>query len=79
MVYSIQLTLSLLFDSIFGDPRWYPHPVRGIGWIIDRSESFYRGTIKNLRLGGTFTVITVIALTSAVVLFLLTLTSMFSP
>lgn len=78
MVYSIQLTLSLICDSIFGDPRWYPHPVRGIGWLIDRSESVYRRSCKNLQIGGTLTVITVIGLTSALVFSLVYLTSLIS-
>jgi adenosylcobinamide-phosphate synthase len=27
-----------LLDGLVGDPRWLPHPVRGIGWLIDRGE-----------------------------------------
>lgn len=27
-----------LLDGLVGDPRWLPHPVRGIGWLIARGE-----------------------------------------
>ena len=33
-------------DLIFGDPRWFPHPVRGIGWMIQRTERFLRRFAK---------------------------------
>ena len=29
----IQILLALLLDFLFGDPRWFPHPVKGIGWL----------------------------------------------
>lgn len=35
---SIILSASVL-DIMLGDPRWFPHPVRGIGWLIQRLES----------------------------------------
>lgn len=25
-------------DALIGDPEWIPHPIRGIGWCIDRVE-----------------------------------------
>ena len=30
---SIQILLALLLDFLIGDPRWLPHPVRGIGGL----------------------------------------------
>ena len=30
----IVLVLALVLDAIIGDPRWIPHPVKGIGVII---------------------------------------------
>src|ERR1700693_3935201 len=29
-----EIGIALLLDILLGDPRWLPHPVRGIGWII---------------------------------------------
>jgi len=35
--------LSAFFlDLVLGDPQWLPHPVRGIGWLIDRIEKVLR-------------------------------------
>ena len=39
-------------DLVFGDPRWLPHPVRGIGWLINRSERLWRMSGVSLRLAG---------------------------
>lgn len=39
-------------DILFGDPPWFPHPVRGIGWLIKKSEGAFRGAIKDERLSG---------------------------
>lgn len=27
-----------LLDQIFGDPYFLPHPIRGIGWLIAKTE-----------------------------------------
>jgi hypothetical protein len=27
------LLAAFVLDLFFGDPRWLPHPVRGIGWL----------------------------------------------
>lgn len=35
-----------LLDLIFGDPRWLPHPVRGIGLYISLLERWIRGSVK---------------------------------
>lgn len=71
MGYSFQLLLCFILDCIFGDPRWYPHPIRGIGWIINKSEEYFRRIISNEYIAGLFTVITVIGSTISIVVFLL--------
>lgn len=78
MVYSIQLIFCFLIDCIFGDPRWYPHPVRGIGWIISKSEKYYRKVIQSQYIAGLFTVLTVIGSTVGVVVLLLFMAGSFS-
>ncbi len=54
-------------DLVLGDPRWLPHPVRGIGWLINRSENFWRTSAVSLRLAGTLMCFVVVGLTTAVV------------
>jgi adenosylcobinamide-phosphate synthase len=34
--------LALLLDLLFGDPRWMPHPVRGMGRLIEAGERTLR-------------------------------------
>jgi adenosylcobinamide-phosphate synthase len=43
-----------LLDLIFGDPPSFPHPVKGIGWLIKKLEGPFRFIIKNERIAGTF-------------------------
>ena len=31
-----------LMDQIFGDPYFLPHPIRGIGWLIAKTEKALR-------------------------------------
>jgi len=78
MEYSFLFILSLVLDSIFGDPRWYPHPVCGIGWIISRCENLFRKTVSSAHLAGLLTVITVTCSTVAIVFSLLFLAQLFS-
>lgn len=42
--------LSAFFlDLVLGDPQWLPHPVRGIGWLIDRIEKVLRRFTRSPR------------------------------
>ena len=31
-----------LLDQLFGDPYFLPHPIRGIGWLIAKTEKTLR-------------------------------------
>ncbi len=33
---------AFVLDRLFGDPRWLPHPIRGIGLLIERLETLFR-------------------------------------
>ena len=33
MLFYFYISVSLVLDLIAGDPRWFPHPVRFIGWL----------------------------------------------
>ena len=36
------LLLGFGVDLLLGDPRWLPHPVQGIGWLIGKLEAVLR-------------------------------------
>lgn len=46
---SVLLTLPLAYglDLILGDPRWLPHPVRGLGALIQQWEKFLRAHLRS--------------------------------
>lgn len=50
------LLAACVLDIFFGDPRWFPHPVRGIGWLAARMESFTRRLPLSARNSGRLTV-----------------------
>ena len=40
---ALDLTLAFFMDRWLGDPEGWPHPVRGMGWLISRLETRLRG------------------------------------
>lgn len=71
MSYILQLSAAILLDFLFGDPRWFPHPVRGIGRLCRWSEALFRTLFTNLYLAGICTVLLVTTVTGTVVYLLL--------
>jgi adenosylcobinamide-phosphate synthase len=71
MSYILQLSAAVILDFILGDPRWFPHPVRGIGRLCSWSEALSRALFKNLYLAGFCTVLTVTTVTGTIVYLLL--------
>ena len=63
MNLELQIVLALLLDSMFGDPRWLPHPVRLIGMVAVQCENFFRAIIGNEKAAGIVTLLAVLALT----------------
>jgi adenosylcobinamide-phosphate synthase len=51
-------------DLVLGDPRWLPHPVRGIGWLIARQDKLYPRT----RPAGVLLWLVTVGVTAGVVL-----------
>jgi adenosylcobinamide-phosphate synthase len=55
---TVPLIVGYILDLLFGDPHWFPHPVKGFGWIISKSEQlinkgkarFVKGSILSLLL-----------------------------
>lgn len=60
-----------ILDLIFGDPYWMPHPVKGIGWVISKTECFLRKRFRNLKLAGILLASFVILVTYLVVKFII--------
>lgn len=46
-MHIMELTIGFILDLIIGDPNNPFHPVRGIGWITSKLESFFRKILKN--------------------------------
>ncbi|MGB3212012.1 MAG: adenosylcobinamide-phosphate synthase CbiB [Desulforhopalus sp.] len=67
MTFYLQLLASIVLDALFGDPRWFPHPVRGIGWLCSWSEKITRALFCNPYLAGLVTVIAVVGGTGGIV------------
>jgi len=65
-ISAIHIGLAFLIDLIMGDPRWFPHPVRFMGFLIKRTEDilrkFLRGSLME-RIGGVILVLIVIGIT----------------
>lgn len=56
--------MALLLDLLLGDPRWLPHPVAAMGWLIQRGEAMLRRIFKSpagLRLAGALLTISLVA------------------
>ncbi len=89
MTEAITLTAAYLLDLAIGDPKWLPHPVRGIGWTIEKMEKILRRSevrsqrseVKKVteKLSGVLLVATVVGATYGVFYFInkLLLTSPF--
>lgn len=61
------LLCAYLLDLAVGDPDWFPHPVRGIGRLIQGGERVTRRWWRNERLAGALTVVWVVSVTGLVV------------
>jgi adenosylcobinamide-phosphate synthase len=65
MTLTVQLCSAVALDLLIGDPRWLPHPVRGIGWLAQRLEAPLRRLVKNDYAGGVIVVLFIVSFTSA--------------
>jgi adenosylcobinamide-phosphate synthase len=61
------LVAGVALDLALGDPRWLPHPVRGIGWLASAAERMWRATGLPLRVAGAFFCFSVVSLSTAIV------------
>ena len=66
---SLSILLAYFLDILLGDPYWLPHPVRGIGKLINYLEKKLRKFISNQRLSGIILTVTLVGLTYLGVFF----------
>ncbi len=78
-IFELQLICVLALDLLLGDPRWFPHPVRIIGWFCVRIEALSRRLFAGKRLAGMATVLAVLIMTLALVAVLFHLAALISP
>ena len=72
MIYptTTALALGVLMDLLLGDPRWLPHPIRGMGLLIKALEGFLRN-IRYEKVSGCILVCAVlVTIVSAVIVTL---------
>lgn len=70
MAYIVQLLSAITLDLLMGDPRWLPHPVRGIGKLCVFSERLTRAICSDLLIAGFLTAVIVPAGTIGCMFFL---------
>lgn len=76
---TLTLASAYLLDLAVGDPRWLPHPVRGLGWVISRGEPLVRARLRNEVAAGGLLVLVITAGTWWLVHGLLWAAGRFSP
>lgn len=76
----IDVLIAYIIDLIAGDPYWLPHPVRFIGRLVKKSESFLRrftsktskeNVARSERIAGVILMIAVVAATFLIVFAIL--------
>lgn len=78
-IFELQLLCALALDLLLGDPRWFPHPVRIIGWFCVHLEALFRSLVASQRLAGGVTVLAVLVVTVGSVALLLLAAALLSP
>lgn len=77
-LFELQLIAALCLDLCIGDPRWFPHPVRIIGFFCTRLEIIFRRFLSSEYMAGLMTLIFVLLLTIGGTASLLFLSELFS-
>lgn len=68
---SLIILSALLLDLIIGDPRWLPHPVVAIGYLINWLDRWLRRDWLNERLAGILLLLIVVTCSAGITLILL--------
>nr|WP_320011212.1 adenosylcobinamide-phosphate synthase CbiB [uncultured Desulfobulbus sp.] len=56
----LALPAAFILDTLLGDPRWLPHPIRWMGKAIELTEPLFRRWFANEKLAGGFFAATLI-------------------
>ncbi|MBI4828993.1 MAG: cobalamin biosynthesis protein CobD [Nitrospinae bacterium] len=67
MSLSWQILAAAALDLALVDPRWAPHPARGMGWFLTRLERMTRAAFADPLLAGAMTVFTALVAVIGVV------------
>jgi adenosylcobinamide-phosphate synthase len=78
MFFEIKIAAALIVDQFVGDPRWFPHPVRIIGWSCRWFEEIFRSRFQSKKLAGFCTVVSVLLVTMITVGMFLGVAASFS-
>ncbi len=78
-LFDFQLLAALILDIVFGDPVWFPHPVRIIGFFCNKFETIFRHMFSSEYVAGLLSFISVLAVTTGGTALLLYLIYTFSP
>jgi len=57
----LKIIVAYFLDLLIGDPRWFPHPVKGMGRLIVYIEKWLRRTVLNRRTAGVILAIVVVS------------------
>jgi adenosylcobinamide-phosphate synthase len=78
--YLLCLVAAVLLDLLLGDPRWYTHPVRVIGWLCSFGEKYCRRWLPQREtLAGTATALSVLGSVFIILWGLLSLARIIHP
>ncbi|MBI3012262.1 MAG: cobalamin biosynthesis protein CobD [Elusimicrobia bacterium] len=55
------LTAGYALDTLLGDPQWVPHPIRWIGFLIEKGEKIVRRIFSSETVAGTLLTVTLVA------------------
>ncbi|MDO8734681.1 MAG: adenosylcobinamide-phosphate synthase CbiB [Elusimicrobiota bacterium] len=72
------IVIAYIADLIFGDPRWFPHPVKLIGKTVEILEIFLRKIFKNKKTGGAVLAFLIIGGTFYVTFLIVKLSTTFN-
>ena len=78
MTFCVAIYLAFLLDLLFGDPRWFPHPVQLMGRFVLFLERTFRRLFRDPGLAGTVTALTLLATVLLTTAGLLGLAAIFS-
>jgi adenosylcobinamide-phosphate synthase len=71
IIFEGTIIFGFIIDLILGDPKKFPHPVKGIGFLALKFEPFFRKKIKKERTAGIFFALTIIFISFALTLLII--------